>query len=52
MEKLLEKTGYVDELVIENTDESKARIENIDEFISKVVDYEKNAENPTLSGFL
>ncbi|MBQ9580384.1 MAG: ATP-binding domain-containing protein, partial [Lachnospiraceae bacterium] len=52
VEKLLEKTGYVDELVIENTDESKARIENIDEFISKVVDYEKNAENPTLSGFL
>ncbi|MCR5344856.1 MAG: UvrD-helicase domain-containing protein [Lachnospiraceae bacterium] len=52
VEKLLEKTGYVDELVIENTDESKARIENIDEFISKVVDYEKNVENPTLSGFL
>ncbi|MBQ9342287.1 MAG: UvrD-helicase domain-containing protein [Lachnospiraceae bacterium] len=52
VEKLLEKTGYVEELVIENTDESKARIENIDEFISKVVDYEKNAENPTLSGFL
>lgn len=52
VEKLLEKTGYVEELVIENTDESKARIENIDELISKVVDYEKSAENPTLSGFL
>ncbi|MCR5374219.1 MAG: UvrD-helicase domain-containing protein [Lachnospiraceae bacterium] len=52
VEKLLEKTGYVEDLVIENTDESRARIENIDELISKIVDYEKNEENPTLSGFL
>ncbi len=52
VEKLLEKTGYVEDLVIENTDEARARIENIDELISKIVDYEKNEENPTLSGFL
>ena len=40
------------ELVLENTDESKARIENIEELISKVVEYESTTENPDLAGFL
>ncbi|MBQ7077922.1 MAG: UvrD-helicase domain-containing protein [Lachnospiraceae bacterium] len=52
LEKLLEETGYVDDLVAEGTDEAKERIDNIDEFISKVVDYEERNENPTLSGLL
>ena len=52
VEELLEETGYIRELEEENTDESHARIENIDEFISKLTVYEEENENPTLSGFL
>ena len=37
---------------MEGTDESKGRIENIDELISKIAAYEESAEEPTLSGFL
>ena len=40
------------ELELEATEEARARIENIDELISKVRDYDDNAENPSLSGFL
>ena len=36
----------------EGTDEARARIENIDELISKIVAYEESVEQPTLSGFL
>jgi len=49
---IIEQTGYVTELEAENTDEARARIENIDEFITKIVSYEQDAEEPTLSGFL
>ncbi|MCR5144893.1 MAG: DNA helicase PcrA [Lachnospiraceae bacterium] len=49
---IIEKTGYVEELKAEKTEEADARIENIDELISKVVDYEDNAEEPSLNGFL
>ncbi len=40
LEKLIEETGYVNELEAEDTDEAKARIENIDELISKAASYE------------
>jgi DNA helicase-2/ATP-dependent DNA helicase PcrA len=49
---ILEETGYLAELEVEDTDEAKARIENIDEFLSKVAAYEESEEQPTLSGFL
>ena len=54
MEDILEVTGYRRELELEGTDEADARIENIDELISKVTSYEDNCidEPPTLSGFL
>ena len=52
MEIVIEETGYVKELELEDTEESRARIENIDELISKIVAYEESAETPTLSGFL
>ena len=54
MEDILEVTGYRKELELEGTDEADARIENIDELISKVTSYEDNCidEPPTLSGFL
>lgn len=37
---------------MEGTDEAQARIENIDELITKVVSYEQETDEPTLSGFL
>ena len=52
LQEVIETTGYVKELEAEGTDEAEARIENIDELISKAVDYADNEENPTLSGFL
>lgn len=52
IEEILDRTGYSQELKDEDTDEAKARLENIDEFISKAVSYEEGEEHPTLSGFL
>ena len=52
LQEIIDETGYVEELKLEGTDEAKARIENIDELITKVVSYEQEAEEPTLSGFL
>ena len=49
---IIETTGYVAELEAEDTEEAHARIENIDELISKVVAYEESAAEPSLSGFL
>ena len=49
---ILDKTGYAEDLKNEDTDESEARLENIDEFINKAVTYEEGAEEPNLSGFL
>lgn len=39
LQEVIETTGYVRELEAEGTDEAEARIENIDELISKAVDY-------------
>lgn len=52
LEEVIERTGYVRELEAEDTEESRARIENIDELISKVAAYEEDTAEPTLSGFL
>lgn len=52
LDEIIEETGYVRELEAEDTEESRARIENIDELISKVTAYEEDTQNPTLSGFL
>ena len=54
LEDILEVTGYRRELELEGTDEADARIENINELISKAASYEENCidEPSTLSGFL
>ena len=52
LNEIIEETGYVRELEAEDTEEARARIENIDELLSKVVAYEQGEEHPTLSGFL
>ena len=50
--EVLNETGYVAELAAENTDEANGRIENIDELITKVTEYEENTDNPSLAEFL
>ena len=52
LKEIIEETGYVTELQAEGTEEAEARIENIDELITKVVTYEEENEEPTLSDFL
>jgi len=52
LKEIIEETGYVRELELEDTDESRSRIENIDELLGKIVTYEESEEHPTLSGFL
>jgi len=56
VEELLDRTGYLQELKEEETEEAEARIENIDEFLSKVRSYEESCEEEdvpvTLGGFL
>mgnify|MGYP004589980709 FL=1 len=52
LQSVIDMTGYVKELETEGTDEAKARIENIDELISKIVTYEESTNEPSLSGFL
>ena len=51
-ERLLQKTGYRNALILENTDEAKDRLENIKEFFNTVSLYEQETENASLSGFL
>lgn len=49
---VLEETGYIKELEAEDTEVAQGRIENIDELMNKIVAYEEEEEEPTLSGFL
>ena len=56
LQEVIDSTGYVAELEAEDTEESRARIENIDELISKTVAYqeamEEQNQSATLSVFL
>lgn len=52
IEKVIDSTGYIKELEIEDTIEARGRIENIEEFLSVAIDYEKSAEQPNLEDFL
>lgn len=52
VEEVLNDSGYLAELQAEGTEEAEARIENIDELISKIAAYVETTEEPTLSGFL
>ena len=52
VEKVLERTGYIDALLIENTPESLDRKANVEEFVSTVKAYEMENDMPNLSSFL
>lgn len=51
-EKILELSQYRLELQNENTLESRSRLENIDEFLSVTMEFEKNNEDKSLVSFL
>ena len=56
LQEIIDETGYVKELEAEDTEEAKARIENIDELISKTESFQEAMEEAgqpaTLSAFL
>lgn len=52
IESIINDTGYRKELETDGSDDAMMRIENMEEFISKAVEFEKIAEEPTLSAFL
>lgn len=49
---IIDKTGYQKMLEAENTVEARTRIENIKEFMTVVLEFEKNVENGSLEEFL
>lgn len=51
-DEVIEKTGYIEELNAEGTDEAKARIENIGELKNKVVIFEEQNKGGTLTELL
>jgi DNA helicase-2/ATP-dependent DNA helicase PcrA len=51
-DRILEDTGYEDELIAENTDEAASRLENIDELRNRVIQFQEDNEEATLSDFL
>lgn len=52
LEDVIETTGYVKELEASDEEDAEARIENIDELISKAAAFEETHDQPTLGEFL
>lgn len=51
LQEVFERTGYK-QMLIDEGEASKVRIQSVEEFISAAVEYEKRTETPTLGGFL
>jgi ATP-dependent exoDNAse (exonuclease V) beta subunit len=49
---VLEQTGYVQTLRQEDNAEADARLENLQEVVGSMVEFEREAEEPTLAAFL
>jgi len=52
IETVMLKTGYKEELEKEASEEALGRIENLNELVSKAVEFEESYENPDLASFL
>jgi DNA helicase-2/ATP-dependent DNA helicase PcrA len=52
IERVLERSGYLDALRAERTIEAQGRIENLQELVGVGHEYQATAEEPSLSGFL
>jgi DNA helicase-2/ATP-dependent DNA helicase PcrA len=51
-EKVLEDSGYRDALAAESSLEAEGRMENLLELVAQMREYEREAEEPSLTGFL
>ncbi len=51
-EEVLSRTGYAAMLAAKNTVEDRTRLENVRELQSSISDYERQADEPSLAGFL
>ncbi len=49
--EVIDRSGYR-QMLIDGGEPERERIENLDEFISGVIEYQNRSENPTLTGFL
>ena len=52
LDYVLKVTGYLKNLEAQNTIEAQNRVENIEELINAVIEYEQNTSEPTLSDYL
>lgn len=52
IEKLIYESGYIEDLEKDDSIESKTRIENIKEFLSVAIDFERKSEENSLEEFL
>ena len=52
VETVIEDSGYIRELELSDNPENKSRIENIQEFVSAVEDFERRSPDKTLAGYL
>src|SRR5437588_3242439 len=52
VERVLQRSGYVDALEAERTIEARGRIENLEELVGVAQEYESASEEPSLSTFL
>src|SRR5579862_8078923 len=52
LDAILDRTGYRDALEAERTIEARGRLENLEELVGVAREYEQNAQEPSLSGFL
>jgi len=51
-QQILERTGYTDSLKLEDTAEADARVENLEELLGSMQEFESDAEEATLAAFL
>ncbi len=52
VETVIEDSGYIRELELTDSPENKSRIENIQEFVSAVEDFERRSPDRSLAGYL
>ena len=52
VERVLERSGYLDALEAERTIEAQGRIENLQELVGVAQEYQETADEPSLSDFL
>jgi DNA helicase II / ATP-dependent DNA helicase PcrA len=52
IERVLERSGYVEALEAERTIEAQGRIENVQELVGVAREYQETADEPSLSNFL